>query len=739
MLRKRIWPVFLLAILFMAAILLGGGYYLGSVQESLWKKSVTDILEVTAQGSHALDTYIEKDAEMIHWLATELAAEESVDSGAIQEKMRLTDALNSSFICINLDTGMLYTSMLTKGRKLEPEYLQSFQSFEGQNIREPYLDGYTGVWTYGCYETFFFQDGTRGLVQKSQPLTEVSERFSLSFYNNTGFSYVVNQAGEILIRSQHRNSNRTFQNLFDIIDLQGNDEQAVRSFQQSLAQGKRGVAQFKYQQDNYVFCYVPINNAPGWYVVSIIPNQVIMEQTDNIVQNSQVFLALIIFCLAVMVSFFILYRKTTRRILLAEEEARQAAESANLAKSRFLSNMSHDIRTPMNAIIGMTQLAELHAEEPEKVRGYLKNISRSGKLLVSLINDILDLSKIESGKMALNNDTVSLKALLTDLAGIIQPSVSGKCQHFSIRLHEVRHDLLRLDPLRMSQILINLLSNAVKFTEDGGTITLDVTERPSPLEHHTHLTFCVTDTGIGMKPEFLNHIFDSFVREQDSRISTIEGSGLGMAITKMIVDMMDGTISVESTQGKGSVFTVELDLLLPETPPTEDTSPPSSRVLFTNDISGSGEDAADADGHDGSLAAACGHEETSLTGVRILLAEDNQFNREIIRELLSNEGAQIKAVTNGQECVDCFKQSLPGDYDVILMDVHMPIMDGHEATRQIRRLDRPDAAVIPVFAMTADAFTEDIEAAKQAGMNCHLSKPLDLQVIMREIKKHLNR
>lgn len=738
MLQKRIWPVLLLVFSFVAVILLGGGTYLSSVQESLWKKSVTDILEVTAQGSHALDTYIEKDTELIHWLATELSAERSDDHDAIQKKMGLTDALNSSFICINLDTGMLYTSMLEKGRKLEPEYLQLFQAFEGQRVREPYLDGYTGVWTYGCYETFFFQDGTRGLIQKSQPLAEVSERFSLSFYNNTGFSYVVNQSGEILIRSQHRNSNRTFQNLFDIIDLQGNDEQAVQSFQQSLARGNRGVAQFQYQQDNYVFCYVPISNAPGWDVVSIIPNRVIMEQTDNIVQNSQVFLALIVFCLAVMVSFFILYRKTTRQILLAEEKARQAAESANLAKSRFLSNMSHDIRTPMNAIIGMTQLAEIHVEEPDKVRGYLKNISRSGKLLVGLINDILDLSKIESGKMTLNNDTVSLEALLTDLAGIIQPSAAGRGQHFSIRLHEVRHDLLCVDPLRMSQILINLLSNAVKFTEDGGTITLDVTERPSPLEQHTHLTFCVTDTGIGMKPEFLDHIFDSFMREQDSRISTIEGSGLGMTITKMIVDMMNGTISVESAQGKGSVFTVELDLLLPGAQPAADTAPPSSRILFTSDISGSGEHAEDIGGYHDTLTTTCSHGETSLTGVRILLAEDNQINREIIRELLTNAGAQVKAVNNGQECLDCFKQSLPGDYDVILMDVHMPIMDGHEATRQIRRLDRPDAAVIPVFAMTADAFTEDIEAAKQAGMNCHLSKPLDLQVIIREIRKYVN-
>ncbi len=243
-------------------------------------------------------------------------------------------------------------------------------------------------------------------------------------------------------------------------------------------------------------------------------------------QNSQAFLILVFVCALVLGAFFLVYRNSTRQVLLAEEAARKAAESANLAKSRFLSNMSHDIRTPMNAILGMTRLASEHIGEPDKVRDYLKNINLSGQLLVGLINDILDMSKIESGKMSLNNDTASLEALLSNLVKIIQPTIAAKNQSFNIRLHGIEHESLSFDSLRLNQILLNLLSNAVKFTPEGGQISVDVSESPSCREHCAHFTFRVADTGIGMKPEFIEHIFDSFTREQNNRTNQIEGSGL---------------------------------------------------------------------------------------------------------------------------------------------------------------------------------------------------------------------
>ena len=704
---KQINRGWLLIILSIGLLLFSGFIYLSTVQRSLWKKSVTDILEVTAQGRHALDTYIEKDLEMLGWIAAELSSKDPFDEKELTKAIKLTGASDSSYICVNLDSGTLYTGLLNSGYPLNGEQLSLFSSLQGKGVREPFLDGRTGVWTLGYYESFSWPDGTRGLVQKAQPLSEIAERFSLSFYNDTGFSYVVNREGSILMRSMHRNSNRTFHNLFDIIDSQGNDAKQINSFEAALKDGNRGVARFQYQEEDYVFCYVPMETAQDWYVVSIVPNRVIMEQADSIVKNSQVFLVLIIGSAILMATFFIIYRNSTRRVLLAEEEACKAAESANIAKSQFLSNMSHDIRTPMNAVLGMTKLAMDHADEPDRVREYLKNISLSGQLLVGLINDILDMSKIESGKMTLNIDIGSLDTLLENITKIIQPLAVKKNLKFDIRLHGVEHKALYFDALRMNQVLINLLSNAVKFTPENGSVSMDITESPSENENCTHLNFCIADTGIGMSPEFQAHIFDSFTREQNDRVNSIEGSGLGMAISKMIVDMMDGTIRVDSEAGKGSTFTVDLKFLIPDEMEQEN------------------------------LAARISGEEISLSGRHILLAEDNAINQQIAYELLTELGAAVVTADDGLACVQEFEKTSPGYFDLILMDIQMPVMNGYEAAEKIRGMDRTDAATIPIFALTADAFAEDIEAAKKAGMNSHLAKPLDIPGMMREIQRYL--
>ena len=706
--ERRKWVIILLVLFSTAAILVGGIYYIYNVQANLWNKAVTDILEVTAQGRHTLDVYLEKDEAALHLLASTLEGKRSGDEQALREKVGLFSGGedNTSYLCVDLASGAAYTDQNPPGGPLGEDRLQVFRSLEGRGVREPFLDDYTGVWTLGIYENFSFADGVPGLVQKSQPLSEIAERFSLSFYDDQGFSYVVNPAGDILIRSLHPNSNRTFQNLFDIIDLQGNSGKDIDAFRRALEQGKRGAARFRYQEEEYVFCYVPMESAAGWYVVSIIPNAVIMEQAGSIVEHSQILFLLILVSVFILAAFFIIYRDSTRRILLAEEQARRAAESANAAKSRFLSNMSHDIRTPMNAILNMTKLAEGHIGEPERMAGYLKNVELSGQLLLGLINDILDMSKIESGKLVLRQDPASLRDLLDNLSNIVSPMAEKKGLDFTLSCPDLQHDTLCFDSLRLNQVLLNLLSNAVKFTQEGGQVRMEVAERPSPKAGQARLVFRVADNGIGMQPEFLEHIFDSFTREQDSRVDKTEGSGLGMAIAKMIVDRMDGRITVESEPGKGTVFTVTLDLPL--------ASPAPRRLTQER--------------RDGPV---------DLTGRRILVAEDNELNREIARELLEGAGAQVECVENGQACVDRFTDAGAGYFDLILMDIQMPVLNGYEAVRRIRRLDRPDAASIPIFAMTADAFSEDVEAAKEAGMDSHLAKPLDMPAMLREIQKHL--
>lgn len=834
---KQKLNIFILVIMSAAVILIGGAYYISSVQNALWNKSVTDILEVTTQGGHALDTYIEKDREMLHWLATELSVEDSRDEKTLESIIGLSGAGGASYFCVNLDTGMVYAEMAEGGAKLEQDQLELLLAMEGAGVREPFLEGRTGVWTLGYYEEFKWSDGARGIVHNTKPLSEISERFSLSFYDDTGFSYVVNRDGDILIRSRNRNSNRTFRNLFDIIDLQGNNAQEVKGFEDALKQGMKGVARFNYQKEDYVFCYVPMKNAQDWYIVSIIPNRVIMEQTDRIVQNSRLFLGLLLVSALLFGAFAIVYRNYTNRAFQAEEEARKAAESANQAKSRFLSNMSHDIRTPMNAIIGMTEIAAAHLDDKDRLRDSLEKIRISGRLLVGLINDILDMSKIESGKMTLSNRDFSMAEFLINVVNIIYPMSCDKDQTFRFRVHGLRHEMICSDSLRLNQILINLLSNALKFTPRGGTINVDVTELPSDKAGCTRFRFRVADTGIGMKQDFIENLFTAFTRERDHRVEKIEGSGLGMAITKMIVDMMEGKISVESESGNGTTFTVDLELALAKDEAQDGPLPPVRVLIAGSDKEACGSAAgmlkdmgAAADtAMDGACAAdmiynarregkpygmaildwdteAAGGADTvrmikermgadapvlcaasygwsnieadamaagadgfvqkpffrstlyssimqyvfrarsgtneqantaDLSGRRILLVEDNEINQEIAADILTMSGAAVDTACNGREGVEAFAGSEPGYYDLILMDIQMPVMNGYEAARYIRSMERPDAETIPIFAMTADAFAEDIEEAEHSGMNGHLAKPLDIPAMMREIGRYI--
>ena len=274
---KRKQKFFLLVLAAIAASLAAGWYYLYSVQNSLWNKAVTDILEVTAQGRHALDTYVEKDQENLQFIVSGLEKESPEDGAAILERLRAASGTDALYVCVDLENRLAYTPQFDEGYPLQEAQTAVFEQLEGERgIREPFINDYSGVWTIGNYQRFAFADGTPGYAQKTQPLKEIAERFSLTFYGDTGFSYVVNQQGNIMIRSLHPNSNRTFQNLFDIIDLQGNDPQQVEGFRAALENGKRGAARFRYQQEDYVFCYVPMETIGGWYVVSIVPDRVII-------------------------------------------------------------------------------------------------------------------------------------------------------------------------------------------------------------------------------------------------------------------------------------------------------------------------------------------------------------------------------------------------------------------------------------------------------------------------------
>ena len=393
------------------------------------------------------------------------------------------------------------------------------------------------------------------------------------------------------------------------------------------------------------------------------------------------------------------------------ERAATAAEDANRAKSSFLSSMSHDIRTPMNAIVGFTTLAASRLDQPEKVEEYLNKIKSSSTHLLSLINDILDMSHIESGKVSLDEQPYNLVDLLDDLYSIIQAETSARQLYFSINTESVRHTEVRCDKLRINQILLNLLGNALKFTNPGGFIKVTLDELPGAPVGYGRYRFTVSDTGIGMSPEFVEHIFDPFERERTSTISGIQGTGLGMAIAKNLVDMMHGTISVKSTQGKGTSFTVELTLQL---------------------------------ACEGATAAAqeakTQHVDPShrLRHSRILLVDDNDLNREIAITLLEDEGFTVEYAVNGCEAVEKIMDAPSGHYQLVLMDVQMPVMNGYEATKAIRRLNDPTRAQVPILAMTADAFEEDRQKALRSGMNGHLTKPVEIDKLFKALDELLS-
>lgn len=475
-----------------------------------------------------------------------------------------------------------------------------------------------------------------------------------------------------------------------------------------------------------------------WTLLFLVPSSYVAQNTVKLV-NLTVLIVLIFAIILVTISAMAIFatmrrlqkeaveaeRRTNDKLALINEQldqknadlskavqvaenAFEVAENANHAKSDFLANMSHDIRTPMNAIMGMTTLIEHDAQLPDKVREYTKKIQCSSQHLLGIINDVLDMSKIESGTTIINVGEFYLPELLEQMDTAFRPQTDAKKQKFEIKIQNLEHKWLLGDSMRLLQILNNLLSNAYKYTPAGGTICIEVQEMEQSSSSYAKVCFKVMDNGIGMSREFLAQIYDSFTREECSVTNTIQGTGIGMSIVKSLVDLMGGSIDVESMQGKGTCFELILDFRISEKTVT--------------DCSKQKEEKEETD-------------TSQLRGMHFLCAEDNELNAEILKELLHMEGADCVICPNGRAVVETFEQSAPGDYDMILMDVQMPVMNGYEAAKAIRRGNHPLALAIPIVAMTANAFSEDVQKSLSAGMNAHISKPMDMKKLLRVVQK----
>ena len=397
------------------------------------------------------------------------------------------------------------------------------------------------------------------------------------------------------------------------------------------------------------------------------------------------------------------------------KDACEAATQANTAKSDFMSRMSHDIRTPMNAIMGMTTIARAHLNDQERVKDCLNKIAVSSRHLLSLINEVLDMSKIESGKISLSEEKFYLPDLVQNLLTLVGPSAKEKNHQLEFHIADVKHKDVIGDVVRLQQVFINILGNSIKYTPPGGKLTLEVSEKFSQVYGYGCYEFVFEDNGIGMDEVFLKKIFEPFSRAEDSRVSKIEGTGLGMAIAQNIVHLMNGNIHVDSEKNKGSKFTVTVFLKQQNTKKSDRTSSVEEKTL-----------AVDAD--------ACAEK---LEGRRVLLAEDNELNREIAIEIIGSTGVEIEVVENGEEAVRQYLKQEAGYYDLIFMDIQMPVMNGHEASKAIRGSKKEDAQTIPIIAMTANAFAEDAMESQKSGMNEHMSKPLDFDQLMECMQRWL--
>ena len=569
----------------------------------------------------------------------------------------------------------------------------------------------------------------------SQSMTQLNDYFRYDAYENNNSVYVLDNNGFKLFNAN------------DTELLKGHNVYTVLSQMSylhgsSFAEAKEQLARTGSCYSNavldgteYFYALRQMKNAQ-WTLAFLVPAEYVAVNTQklvNIAMGIIIGFAVVLSITAISVGWFFLREKQRRELRVEKEanlrleqyniqltkandemrkaqviaaDALQTAERASKAKTDFLSNMSHDIRTPMNAIIGITILMKNELHQPEKLAEHLGKLESSGQLLLGIINDILDMSRIESGKTTLNVEKMNLPKQISQLDSIIRQQAGQRSQTFTVESH-LQHENVLADPNRLKQVLMNILSNAVKYTPTGGHIRLELDELPRN-EHYARYRFVVQDDGIGMSEDYQKTLFEPFTREEKSGTNKVQGTGLGMAITKSVVDLMGGSISVESATDKGTRFEVVLEFPID----TEADTVQEAQMLP----------------EEGEIAS-------PLSGMKFLCAEDNAINAEILQMLLEASGASCTICSDGQEIVDTFAGVKPGDYDIILMDVQMPIMDGLEATRRIRSGENPLGKTIPILAMTANAFLEDMQKSKEAGMDEHLSKPVDIRALEQTVKR----
>ena len=738
--KKMIVPLFFLILIFLNLIFVK--FLLNRMNSYIAENGKSSMGAVVEQIQQTYDLQVNGYYSQLHLLEDSLIQEEvrSIELDRNKKFFEAWQKESESTLIFLQENGKAITTDGTKLRVDMPSKLL-LDLRNGYNIgklvsldyNQKKKDGY--LVAIPCQE-YTINGETYTAIGTLYDHSKLDSMLSVKSYNGNAYLFMLDNDGNITYTNQIED--KFFRNYFLLKHLKGDQaitEEEADSLQKKLDGREQGVELLGSDKPYYLgYCPIENNNT---MLICIVEKSVV----DNVLRDYQ---KTIVFETILMAGFILLlfaglFYSISRRRLADQKaeyekrnneiqiqalremqvankklkkakdiatEALQTAENANKAKTDFLSNMSHDIRTPMNAIIGMTSLIRHDAGNKAKVIEYADKIDISSQHLLGIINDVLDMSKIEAGKTVFKYTDFSILDFITELNTIFHSQIDEKNQTLTIIKENIRHEWVNGDQVHLMQIFSNLVSNAVKYTQEGGKIQFLVEECETKSSVYAKYRFLVSDNGMGMSADFKDTIFDAFTRAESSMTNKIQGTGLGMAITKNLVEAMGGTIDVESELGQGSCFEVLIDLRIAE-----------DRFV-------SSAEQAEKDEPAGNV----------LKGMRFLCAEDNELNAEILMELLKIEGAECTICENGKRVLEAFEQSAPGDYDMILMDVQMPVMNGYEATKAIRRSSHELAKTIPIIAMTANAFSEDIQHSLAAGMNAHVSKPIEMKVLEKTIR-----
>ena len=837
---KKVW-VLIVNVLIMISML--GFVILYSTIQSrdTAQRQVEHFEKATVSMEHVTENYLEGEQRICDvWARYINSKDMTIEEAA--SFIRISHVLpNASAHIVYLDT---LSGLTTKARQDAPDdYAVSYERMnllgdvswiadigEAVNVSRAYTNPVNGEQSLAFCNFITLHDPETGVQRDAVllrvlPVSELEQKWVFPHEEFEGAELsMIDASGNYIIKG-HSFKNSSFFEFYKSYNKV--DSSAAQELFGKITSSTGSFTMSNSRGEKCILAYTPVAATEGWTLLSFMPMEELNADTENWLLVGFVSAGLLILFVFDLVVMQIFNKKL--------QEAAKEAASANKAKTDFLSTMSHDIRTPMNAIIGLTTITEKNLSDTETVKENLRKITLASNHLLTLINDILDISKVESGKLTLNPHSFSVIETVENLVNLSQPMIKEKNIDFNFRVSRMETEYIFADQLRLNQIYINILSNAVKYTEPRGSVSVDMHEEESGKPGCVRLTYIVSDTGIGMSPEYMATMYQPFSRQTDSRVNSIQGTGLGLAITKRMVDLMGGTIDCQSEQGKGTTFTVKLDLPVADrqrenmmlepmdvlivdddevllstaaetlqslgvTADRAESGPEALGMITRRHETGSDyrivildwkmpgvdgvetirrirqevdpnipvllisaydttdiEDAAKKAGANGFISKPLfrstlydkineilGTESKSvdpeedysdLAGINVLIAEDFEVNWEVISELLGMYGITSERAENGRVCVEKMKQAKEGDYDLIFMDVQMPEMNGLDATRTIRSLDNPWASSIPIIAMTADAFSENVTECLNAGMNGHIAKPVDMKLVIKEIRR----